>query len=91
MGPEMHPEHHIFSDGATWSIAFATTSVLPWLDTLWEHVPSITVAYMAVSGAFMLFQVADRMGWLDSLKQRRLPLISIDDPPQEHHDATHRR
>ena len=74
-GAAVH-HHHINLDFLNWPIlgVAAATWATGWLNALWEHLPAPTALYMVISAAFMLFQMADKLGWLHRFKKR---------PPQE--------
>lgn len=49
-------------------ISVASWPFLPWL---LAHMPTPAIAYMALSGAFMVFQMCDKLGWLERLKRKQ--------------------
>lgn len=63
-------------DLLNWPVVVCSLSVLPFLDELWRHLPSLTAVYTTVTVLFMLFQMADKLGLLDRFKRR--PRIDID-------------
>lgn len=65
-------------DMLNWPVALCSISILPWLHDLWAHFPTATAFYTAVSASFMLFQMFDKLGWLDRLKRRK-PRSKNDD------------
>ena len=72
---EGHVNNHPF-DILTWPIltgSVAVWPIWPWFQSLWEHAPTPTAIYMAVSAVFMLFQICDKMGWTHRFKRRELP------------------
>lgn len=74
-------EMHYFGEGLEWPVAFASVLVWPvwsWADTLWQHFPTPTALYMAVSALFMLFQMSDKLGWLHRFKRR-----TLTEPPEK--------
>ena len=62
--------HHHPLDVLNWPVLGVSVLSWPFLGDLWRHVPAPTIVYMAVSGGFMIFQVCDRMGWLERFKRR---------------------
>jgi hypothetical protein len=62
--------HHNSLDVLNWPILGVSVLSWPFLGELWEHMPAPTVVYMAVSGSFMLFQMCDKLGWLERFKRR---------------------
>jgi len=77
--------HHFNLDDLTWPIvtgSVATWPVWPWFDILWHHAPTPTAVYMVVSAAFMLFQIADKMGWLERFKRKPALLPNAPDDPE---------
>lgn len=67
--------HHL--DTLNWPVITISAATWPWLSVLWEHAPTWTGIYMGVSGAFMLFQMSDKLGWLERFKRR--PKREIED------------
>lgn len=60
----------------TWPVltgSVAVWPVWPWFGALWQHAPTPTAIYMAISALFMLFQMSDKLGWLDRFKKRPKP------------------
>lgn len=76
-GHKLGGEHYDIWTGAVFVTAPAVWPVWPWFQALWEHFPTPTAAYMAISTVFMLFQMCDKMGLLDRLKKRG----EMDEPP----------
>lgn len=73
-GPEVHL-HHNPLDVLTIPVltgSVLTWSVMPWAGWLWEHFPTPTMVYMGISAVFMLFQMSDKLGWLERFKKREL-------------------
>jgi hypothetical protein len=64
--------HHSPLDPLAWPVAVASVTVASVSNWLWEHAPTPTAFYMAVSAGFMLFQMLDKMGLLERLKRPRL-------------------
>lgn len=62
--------HHSPLDALSWPVAGVSVLSWPFLGDLWQHMPAPTVVYMAVSGSFMLFQMCDKLGWLERFKRR---------------------
>lgn len=62
--------YHSFLDPLNWPVALAGVSLPLWAQSLWEHAPAPTAVYMGVSAVFMLFQMSDKLGWLDRFKRR---------------------
>jgi hypothetical protein len=60
--------HHDPVDMLTWPLLGVSIGSWPFLGWLWEHWPTPTGFYMLVSAGFMLFQIADKMGWLDRFR-----------------------
>jgi hypothetical protein len=58
-------------DPLNWPVAICSVSILPWLNDLWDRMPGPTAVYATISGAFMLFQMADKMGWLEYFKRNK--------------------
>lgn len=58
-------------DFLNWPVAIVSLGILPFLHDLWHHMPTGTAVYTTISAGFMLFQMADKMGWLDFLKRTR--------------------
>lgn len=72
-----HGEHDVHNplDAMAWPVALTAPlvwPVSPWAVWLWEHAPTPTALYMVVSAGFMLFQMSDKLGWLDRFKKRSL-------------------
>ena len=65
-------------DLLNWPVALCSISILPWLNDLWAHVPTATTVYTAVSAGFMVFQMCDKLGWLDRFKRKKPPTRSKD-------------
>lgn len=61
---------HQHLDALNWPVLGVSVASWPFLGALLEHLPAPTIAYMAISGSFMLFQMADKLGWLERLKRR---------------------
>ncbi len=62
-------QHHNPLDLLAWPVAGVSLLSWPWLGELWTHMPTPTGIYMAISAGFMLFQVADKLGWLERIKR----------------------
>lgn len=62
--------HHSPLDVLTWPVLGVSVLSWPWLGTLLEHLPAPTIVYMSLSGAFMIFQMCDKLGWLERFKRR---------------------
>lgn len=60
-------------DFLTWPVvvplSVAAWPIWPWFNALWSFAPTPTALYMAVSAIFMLFQMSDKLGWLDRFKK----------------------
>jgi hypothetical protein len=70
-GDEVH--HAPFDlDALNWPTIGVAVVMWPWLSTLWAYVPGPTALYMVVSAGFMLFQMSDKLGWLERFKRRKL-------------------
>lgn len=68
--------HHNLVDTLTWPVATGSVLVWPvwsWFGWLWANAPTPTALYMVISAAFMLFQMSDKLGWLDRFKKRQTP------------------
>lgn len=65
--------HHNSLDALMWPVAGVSVASWPFLDWLLHHLPAPTIVYMSISGAFMLFQMCDKLGWLERLKRRKTP------------------
>lgn len=68
--------HHPYLDLLNWPLVLGSVLVWPlwpWFNSLWEHFPTPTAFYMVVSAAFMLFQMSDKLGWLERVKRRPPP------------------
>lgn len=68
----MHHGHPL--DILTWPIltgSVAVWPIWPWFQSLWGYAPTPTALYMAVSAVFMLFQMSDKLGWLDRFKRKQ--------------------
>jgi hypothetical protein len=83
-------EHNHFGDinldFLNWPVAVVSTVSLPWLwlGHLWEYMPTMTAVYTTITIAFMLFQMADKMGWLDRFKRKQpVPLVNPVAEPNE--------
>jgi hypothetical protein len=61
--------HHNPLDALNWPVLGVSVASWPFMSWLLEHLPAPTIAYMAVSGGFMLFQICDKMGWLERFKR----------------------
>lgn len=61
--------HHNPLDVLAWPVAGVSVLSWPFLGTLLQHLPAPTIVYMTISAGFMLFQVCDRMGWLERFKR----------------------
>lgn len=61
-------QHHL--DALNWPVLGISVAACPWLDQLLAHLPGPTVVYMTISGAFMLFQMCDKLGLLERFKRR---------------------
>jgi len=66
-GVGMH--HHTIGDILTWPVAGLSVLSWPFLGDLLEHMPTPTALYMVVSAGFMLFQMSDKLGWLERWKR----------------------
>lgn len=78
--------HNSFNlDALNWLVAPAPLvwPIWPWFDAIWRHAPTPTALYMGISGAFMLFQMCDKMGWLDRAKRRKGDMSLPDSPPEK--------
>ena len=60
-------------DFLNWPVGLVSLSILPWMHDLWTHFPSATAIYAAISAGFMVFQMCDKLGWLDRLKRKKTP------------------
>jgi hypothetical protein len=60
-------------DALNWPVLGVSVLSWPWLGTLWSYAPTLTGLYMALSASFMLFQMCDKLGWLDRFKRRQKP------------------
>ena len=74
-------QHHL--DAMNWPVMTVSLVSWPWLGELLTHLPGPTAIYMAISATFMLFQMSDKLGWLERLKRPR-KLIAPPEPPKEH-------
>jgi hypothetical protein len=63
--------HHSALDALNWPVIGLNITVWAWFRDLWDHFPGPTAVYMTVSAAFMLFQMADKLGMLDRFKRRK--------------------
>lgn len=61
---------HSHLDALNWPVLGISIASWPFLGMLWEHVPSLTACYMALSAAFMLFQMSDKLGLLERFKRK---------------------
>jgi hypothetical protein len=57
-------------DALNWPVLGISVASWPFLGDLLEHLPTPTIVYMAISGSFMLFQMCDKLGWLERFKRR---------------------
>ena len=62
--------HHTLGDILTWPVLGISVLSWPFLGTLWEHTPTPTGLYMAISAGFMLFQMFDKLGLLERMKRK---------------------
>lgn len=62
--------HHNPLDSLVWPVAGVSVLSWPFLGDLLHHMPAPTIVYMTISGSFMLFQMCDKLGWLERLKRR---------------------
>lgn len=60
-------------DFLSWPVAVVSLSILPWLHELWMHFPTATAIYTSISAGFMVFQMCDKLGWLDRFKRKEPP------------------
>ena len=79
MRQEAKMHHHFDFEPLNWALIGLNIPVWVWLDTLWHHLPGPTAVYMAVSAAFMLFQMSDKLGLLERFKVRRKPAVRSED------------
>ena len=78
---ELRMEHSPL-DPAALVVGGSSLAAFPWLNWLLEHWPTPTTWYMVVTVCFMLFQMADKLGWLERFKRRvtgKTP--EIEEPP----------
>lgn len=65
--------HHSSLDFLNWPVAGISVASWPFLGALWDHTPTLTGLYMGLSAAFMLFQMSDKLGWLERFKRQPKP------------------
>jgi hypothetical protein len=65
--------HHSSLDALNWPVLGVSVLSWPWLGTLWSYAPTLTGLYMALSAAFMLFQMSDKLGLLERFKRQPKP------------------
>lgn len=71
-GAEGATVHHNSLDFLTWPVLTGSVfawPIWPWAAALWAYAPTPTAIYMGVSAAFMLFQMSDKLGWLERFKR----------------------
>lgn len=61
--------HHM--DFLNWPVIGLNVAVIAWFHDLMALFPTATTIYTAVTIMFMLFQMADKLGWLESLKSEK--------------------
>lgn len=69
---ERHKMHFPNLDALNWPVATVSLASLPWLNEAWEHIPTPTTVYAAISAAFMVFQMANALGLLERFKRRKM-------------------
>lgn len=62
--------HHHPLDALNWPVLGVSVASWPFMNWLLEHLPAPTIVYMTISGSFMLFQMCDKLGWLERLKRK---------------------
>ena len=60
---------HQHLDALNWPVLGVSVASWPFLGHLLERVPGPTLAYMTISGSFMIFQMCDKLGWLERFKK----------------------
>lgn len=53
-----------------WPVIGGNVTVITLWHSLWDHVPTLTTLYTGVTIVFIIFQMADKLGFLDGIKQR---------------------
>ena len=61
--------HHNVFDVLNWPVIGLNVAVIAWFQDLMNHFPGPTAIYTVVTTIFMLFQMADKLGWLDRFKR----------------------
>lgn len=61
-------QHHM--DILNWPVLVTSFATWHWFAELWAYMPGLTALYMALSAAFMLFQMSDKLGLLERFKRR---------------------
>lgn len=68
-GAKMDGQHII--NFLTWPMVAANITVIAWFQDLMNHFPGPTTIYTVVTTLFMVFQMADKLGWLDRFKPKK--------------------
>lgn len=62
-----------YLDPLNWPVAVCSVTVSVWFRDFWQWLPGPTTVYALVSVAFMLFQMADKLGFLERFAKRKVP------------------
>lgn len=54
-----------------WPVIGGNVTVIAFFQKLWDMMPTPTAIYTIVTIVFMLFQMADKLGMLDGIRERR--------------------